>query len=211
MPAEELKPYERQPGETEKAWRAFVAFRDAGPDREKLAVYRQLYGRNAAARCPGWFSKWAKDYRWDERAAAWDNEVDRHRRARLLEDALERDALHVETLRYALRKALLALAGTEDEVWSLKDIRETIALAISQERLIAGQVTDRTEVRDEGLMVMVGRELERDPDLARRMLEAENNKEMAEVLEDIVGPELAATLANTWEDEGEVDDGYSNR
>jgi len=66
----------RLPNETEKAYRAFSAFLDAGPLREKIAIYRQLYGTPEAKSPAGYFSAWAKRFKWDERARAYDAHMD---------------------------------------------------------------------------------------------------------------------------------------
>lgn len=65
------RPWERQPGETEKAYEAFVAYRDLGAQRsvsavsEKLSKSRQL------------ISRWKAAYSWDERVLEYDNELQR--------------------------------------------------------------------------------------------------------------------------------------
>lgn len=63
----ELDPWDRQPGETSKAYEAFVTYRDLGADRTQLRVEKAL-GKSKAL-----ISKWAAERDWVRRAAAWDS------------------------------------------------------------------------------------------------------------------------------------------
>ena len=75
---DEIKPWERQPGETEKAWQAFKLYRDLGEGRTLQEVSRKLSKHQSNV------SRWSKKWRWQSRVMAWDMEVDRQaRKARL--------------------------------------------------------------------------------------------------------------------------------
>lgn len=63
----ELDPWDRQPGETSKAYQAFVTYRDLGHDRTQLSVEKAL-GKSKAL-----ISRWAAAHDWVRRAAAWDS------------------------------------------------------------------------------------------------------------------------------------------
>jgi hypothetical protein len=70
--------WERQPGESDRAFAAFAAYRDLGARRSLNEVCRQLYptqtGRKRAA--TGRVQHWSRAHRWVERARAWDAEQD---------------------------------------------------------------------------------------------------------------------------------------
>ena len=80
-------PWERQTGETAKAFGAFECYRILGPDRSLQAAWERYYTRpgrlkqrrrkhkEEAGQFPGYWGKWASTWRWRERAAAWDEEV----------------------------------------------------------------------------------------------------------------------------------------
>jgi hypothetical protein len=74
--------WDRQPGESEEAYRAFCVFRDMGPDRELIGAYRSTRGtaggppRDRARNTPGRWKTWAADHEWRRRALAWDNRRD---------------------------------------------------------------------------------------------------------------------------------------
>jgi hypothetical protein len=75
-------PWERQPAEPPKAFRAFALYRDLGARRSLDEVCRQLYrtqtGRKRAS--TGCVQEWSSRWRWVSRAAAWDDETDRRAR-----------------------------------------------------------------------------------------------------------------------------------
>ncbi len=62
------KPWDRLPDETPKAWFAFVTYRNLGPSRTNKEVARILYGHE----CRRVIERWTGPYKWQERAAAYD-------------------------------------------------------------------------------------------------------------------------------------------
>lgn len=86
-------PWERQAKrgspEPAKAFRAFTIYREQGASRSVDAVAKALRGTKEATNEPqnskpgragGTLKGWARSWRWVERAAAWDAEMDRQRR-----------------------------------------------------------------------------------------------------------------------------------
>jgi hypothetical protein len=65
-------PWDRQAKETSKAYDAFLTYRDLGFKRSVLQAYRLTVGKPEAQASSGGFLKWYKDFRWAERARAWD-------------------------------------------------------------------------------------------------------------------------------------------
>jgi len=63
----ELDPWDRQPGETSKAYAAFVTYRDLGADRSTRAVGEALTKSEALIK------RWSGQNDWVTRAAAWDS------------------------------------------------------------------------------------------------------------------------------------------
>ena len=98
--------WERQQGESPKAFDAFECYRTLGPERSLQAAWEKHYtrpgtlrertgkGRKEAGEVVGYFRRWYKRWQWAQRAAAWDEEVaamardqelDRELRARMAE------------------------------------------------------------------------------------------------------------------------------
>lgn len=64
---DDTRPWDRQPGETSKAYDAFVAYRDMGGDRSYAKVARQL-GKSTTL-----LDRWGRQNDWPSRTAAWDS------------------------------------------------------------------------------------------------------------------------------------------
>lgn len=64
---DDLKPWDRQPGETSKAYQAFSIYRDLGAARSVRRVSEEL------AKTQTVIKRWSSAYNWVERAAAWDS------------------------------------------------------------------------------------------------------------------------------------------
>ena len=109
----DAQPWERQEGESSKAFAAFCAFRDLGPKRTILAAYVIYSGAQnggKGSKAPGFIGKWARDNEWHDRVQAFDkHEHDdalallRHRREEhtiqlweIMQDVIEMQAARLE-------------------------------------------------------------------------------------------------------------------
>jgi hypothetical protein len=127
--------WERQEGETTRAFEAFEGYRMLGPERTLQAAWARYYtrpgtlrerqqrGKEEAGQFPGYWGAWATRWQWRERAAAWDGEVaalardqelDRELKARLAEQEEERRQRglmreEARAARTVARRALLRL------------------------------------------------------------------------------------------------------
>lgn len=68
--------WERQEGETDKAYEAFALYRDMGASRSVRDVAQKL-GKSATL-----ISRWSSANNWVERVSAWDDQEDERRRER---------------------------------------------------------------------------------------------------------------------------------
>lgn len=139
-----VKPWERQPGESEKAYEAFCIYRDAGQERSINMVYKTL------AKSRTLISNWSSRWKWVERVSAYDNDLERqaHReKQKLVADTRKRQlqiAMQLE------KKALEALNMLKPEEMSPRDIKEMLRLATDIERktlIEAEQATDTEQGR----------------------------------------------------------------
>jgi len=166
------RPWDRQEGESTKAFVGFECYRMLGPDRSLQAAWdryctrpgtlreRRQADREDARHCPGYWTAWARKWRWKERAAAWDDEVaalardhelDRELQARMAEQEEDRRQrrLQLEEARGArtagrqlLRKLLQGIEAGE-----LNDLKAVDLLPHLQKisgLLEAGQRLERT-------------------------------------------------------------------
>jgi hypothetical protein len=66
-PATELRPWDRQPGESEVAYQGFVAYRDSGVPRNLASAARGLRKHEAQ------LYRWKDRHQWDSRLLAYDS------------------------------------------------------------------------------------------------------------------------------------------
>ena len=89
-PAAAPAAYERQPGESAKAYQAFTLYRDLPLEERSLTTVSQRLGKSRSL-C----ARWSTQFRWVDRASAWDNHQDQMRRARR---AAEREKMYERQL-----------------------------------------------------------------------------------------------------------------
>lgn len=102
----EIHPWEKQKGETSKAYAAFCVFRDLGPIRRSITT--AVKKGNGAHRS---FQLWYKIFLWKERAKEYDSYLDKESLSAQLEDVVK------ARKRYeGLGKALQRIGGHEIQV-----------------------------------------------------------------------------------------------
>ena len=90
--------WERQQGETSKAFGAFTAYRDMPASERSLSKVAQMLSISR-----GTLLRWSARFSWVSRVEAWDDEQDRHKRAaqtKAIESMAER---HAATAQLALQ------------------------------------------------------------------------------------------------------------
>jgi hypothetical protein len=142
-----LLPYERQPGESAKAYAAFVIFRNLGPERSVLKAYRQKTGKEQAKQAAGLWNSWATDHHWHKRADAWDAHLDEENR-KAQEQARRGMAERHATMAMGLqRKALERLQKMEAQELAASDVLRYLVEAAKLERLARGEPEEIQEQR----------------------------------------------------------------
>jgi hypothetical protein len=151
--------WERQEGESARAFEGFATYRDLGPARS-LAAVGQALGKTKAA-CEPWSSRWG----WVERAAAWDDEADRLLRERdLAERAQARRQMLAEHARVGqtlvqIGADVLAVydvsnpesgeaAEARIAALSASDAARLVATGAKLERLARGEPNERVGMRE---------------------------------------------------------------
>lgn len=123
------KPWERQKKESEKAYEAFLVYRDLGAKRTFAAVAEQLQKSGSLIR------RWKDRWEWTERVRAYDNELEKEARAKAVSDRKKMAERHIGIAAQLQKKALEALACLSVEEMSPRDIREFLKMATDLERL----------------------------------------------------------------------------
>lgn len=107
--SEECQAWERQPGESERAYAAFKVWLEMGAtNREFVQAYRQFTSKGSAKQASGFFNGWVKRWNWQARALEYDRWVFRQQKE------AELAATIAERAKWAKRRAEVA-----DEEWDL--------------------------------------------------------------------------------------------
>jgi hypothetical protein len=71
-----MRAFERQEGESQKAYQAFQKYLELGPERTLALATDAVYGRHKSGKRTqpaGQITKWARLFDWHDRAHAWDD------------------------------------------------------------------------------------------------------------------------------------------
>lgn len=137
-------PYERQEGETKKAFEAFTIYRDLGITRSIREVAQKL---NKSVALIG---RWSSKFNWVERAQAFDDEMDRKA---ILENEKKRKEMvkrHANAATMFQAKVVERLNTLKPEELSPNDLIRWFTEAVKIERLSRGESTDISEVTHNG-------------------------------------------------------------
>ncbi len=152
MGEEPRRPWEQQAGETTRAFAAFVAYRDLGPDRSIAKAAEQL-GRNADH-----FRRWSARNRWRARVEAYDAHEDRLLQQRLRAHRQRAARKTLDMVDKAREKVAGALEALEPEklapadamrVWTVLGQAEERVLEPAGARVAGSQLLDLAGMPDE--------------------------------------------------------------
>lgn len=124
--------WERQPGETVKAFQAFIAYRDMG-GRSQRAVAQTL-GKSRQL-----LDKWSTTWRWVERVKAWDDHRDGEGRKAELKAIRDMRARHAQEAVALQTKALDRLRTLDAAALTPNDVLRFFVEAAKLERVARGQ------------------------------------------------------------------------
>ncbi len=130
----ELRPWDKQPGETTKAYAAFVAFKNIEPAfRSQVRVASDL--SKSRQQIQRWSSKW----NWEERASAYDETQEVELLASRIEMKKRMDEEHLRIVRHARNKAVQALKDLDPKDLTPSELRHWLDMTLKLERLIMGE------------------------------------------------------------------------
>lgn len=138
------EPWERQEGETSKAYEGFCAYRDLGPSRS-IAKAGQKLGKNKVT-----LERWSTENEWVKRVAAWDAEQDRIARQAQVDEIKKMRKRHADLASAMLIKAAKALQRIPEDEIKAVDVSRMVETASKLERISRGDVGEVVEERDGG-------------------------------------------------------------
>ena len=143
------EPWERQKGETPRAYEAFAVYRDMGPGRSQVKVGQKL-SKNTAT-----IAGWSTKYDWVKRVAAWDAEQDRIARQDQIDEIKKMRKRHTDLASAMLVKAARALQRIPEDEIKAADVSRMVETASKLERISRGDAGDVVEERDGGASIPV--------------------------------------------------------
>lgn len=123
-----LHTWDRQPTERDKAWKAFVVYRDLGVDRTLREAAK------AVGLTLGHCGRWSSQHQWKRRAEDMDRHLDRvaqHEREAAIREMARK---HVLAAQYMWQKALQVIQETDAKDIAIRDAIAMFRAAIPAER-----------------------------------------------------------------------------
>ena len=125
----EIQPWDRQPGETAKAFEAFKAYRDLGSERSITKAAQAL--NKARATMGEWSGRWG----WVERVAAYDRYLDRIEQEKAVKEYQKMIERHTRIAMSIQEKAVRALSELKEEDLTPSVLLAYLAKATEIERI----------------------------------------------------------------------------
>lgn len=110
--ARDRKMWERQPGESARAYKCFEVYLYEGPLRRLVGAYRIETGKPLATQASGTWNRWYTGYEWKKRAEEYDLHMARlrqRRRQQALLDAEDRTAKLAAKIKEKAAKRLISM------------------------------------------------------------------------------------------------------
>lgn len=134
-----VKPWERQIGETERAFAAFARYRDTPPkDRSIDKCVAAEYGARSMPKVAQW-KKWSRDWRWQFRIAAWTDEQDRLAREAQLAEIKAMNRRHIQMALSLQSKGAEKLQKLTADDLTPADMLRLLTEAVKLERIARGE------------------------------------------------------------------------
>lgn len=97
--------WDKQPGESQKAYAWFCRYRDYGVDRSIAKVLQKYIGKASSAV----LSRWSVKYDWVKRAETYDEYLEKERRKEYEAHNLEMGKRHIQQARALQEKAMIRI------------------------------------------------------------------------------------------------------
>ena len=127
--AAKAEPWERQPGESAKAFEAFRIYCEMQEERSVRAVGQRLVKSGSL------ISRWSSQYNWVERARAYDNHLLKERTLKAKKAQRDMNRRHIGIAGRLQQKALDVLDQLSNAEFEPRDVVEFFKLGAELERL----------------------------------------------------------------------------
>ncbi len=159
-------PWERQQGESDKAWEAWIAYRDAGSSRTIDATAKAL------GKGPAILYEWSRRYQWRERIRHWSNWMDMQVNEASAEVLRETKQRHLRLAQLMLAKYLERVGGLKSEEIPVTMLDRLLRVGTDVELASIGAPDQVVDVRHGGTVQVEGTIHHPTRDQLRDILEA---------------------------------------
>jgi hypothetical protein len=137
--------WQQLPRETDKAYEAFVVYRNLEPRERSLSRVSSELAKSVPL-----IKRWSSQWEWVERARDWDNYQEMRRLEKRIEEKQQMDERHLKIIRAARNKAVEALTNMDTETLAKNafELRNWISEFIKLERLVLGEPESIEERRE---------------------------------------------------------------
>lgn len=130
--------YEQLIEESDKAYAAFLVYRDMGRKRSVPSAYRTATGRIQAKQANGQWNLWADKFTWRKRAEAWDRHLDQRLDQQLDQEIHEMASRHAKIARALQEKLVRRMLTIDPDTLSPQDVIKWYDIAVKREREALG-------------------------------------------------------------------------
>lgn len=159
-----LLPWERQPGESGKAYTAFCIYRDLGRERTLIQTSQQV-GKYRSL-----IDRWSAMGKWKDRALAWDAHIDRKVQAATEREKIKMVERHAKQAMLFQQKIFERMQTMTSGELTPSDMVKWFDIAVKIERLSRGESTETT--KHVGTLDIVKKVLEMTPEERQEKIDA---------------------------------------
>ncbi len=138
--------WERQPGESSKAYAVYCVYRDLGPERSLEKAIQKLDKKRVKQTIWQWSSK----YNWVARCQAYDDYIERRKREEKEKAILEMAERHAKLAMAFQQRIAQRIQQIEPSELSPSDLAKWLDVATKLERLSRGEPTENVKQEVQG-------------------------------------------------------------
>lgn len=128
MPNKREQPWDRQKGESARAFEAFLVYLQMGPERSVRAVAQKLSKSYTLA------GRWSSTYHWVERCRAWDNYLQREAKKAAVAEIRKMNQRHISMAQQIQDAVLQALIDLGSDIVTPQNFAAVVKLSTDLER-----------------------------------------------------------------------------
>jgi len=147
-----IHPWDKQPKESQKAYAAFVRYRDAGPKRSHRTVAKSSPERRQ-------FSRWSTRYNWLKRVEKWEEHLDKKKQEAMEGFAEEMAKRQIDLGKMLQSASIQGRLNLDTTKMKAMDVAKLAEIGVKIERLASGADTEKVGLKHDVSALDVMKEL----------------------------------------------------